>query len=56
VRGRIPGALNGKAVTVSYQGMVFSSDMPLKSGGSARGAGFVMGPGGVVGDIRILAP
>ena len=56
VRGRIPGALNGKAVTISYQGMVFSSDMPLKSGGSARGAGFVMGPGGVVGDIRILAP
>lgn len=56
VMGRIPGALNGKAVTISYQVMLFSSDMPLESEGSARGAGFGAGPGGVVGDIRILSP
>jgi cyclophilin family peptidyl-prolyl cis-trans isomerase len=56
VRGRIPGVLNGKAVTVSYQGMVFLSDMPLESGVTARGAGFGTVPGGVLGDIRILSP
>ncbi|MFM8983333.1 MAG: hypothetical protein ACKOLA_10585, partial [Spartobacteria bacterium] len=42
VSGKIPGTQNGKAVTVSYQGMLFRSDMPLESGGSPRGAGFVI--------------
>jgi hypothetical protein len=56
VGGKIPGTINGKAAVLSYQGMLFSSDMPMESGSAARGAGFVTGPGGVLGDIRIVSP
>jgi len=45
VRGRITGALDGKSAELSYLGMVFPNDMPLESGNSARGAGFVTGSG-----------
>jgi hypothetical protein len=41
VSGKIPGTQNGKSVMLPYQGMLFPSDMPLESGGSVRGAGFV---------------
>jgi hypothetical protein len=40
--GKIPGTRNGKSTTVSYQGMLFSDDMPIGSVGPARGAGFVV--------------
>lgn len=53
VTGKIPGSRNGKAEALSYQGMVFPSDMPLESGGSARGAGFVATAIGVVGEVLI---
>ena len=51
--GRMPGTLNGKATMLSYQGMLFPSDMPLESGGSTRGAGFVATAVGVVGEVLI---
>jgi len=56
VRGKIPGIQSGRAVTISYQGMVFSSDIPLESGGSARGAGFVTTPNGLTGALEIVTP
>jgi hypothetical protein len=40
VSGKIPGTQIGKALMLSYQGMLFLNDIPLVSGGSARGAGF----------------
>ena len=42
VSGKIPGTQNGKSVMLPYRGMLFLSDMPLESGGSPRGAGFVI--------------
>jgi hypothetical protein len=51
VSGKIPGTQNGKSVMLPYQGMLFPSDMPLVSGGSVRGAGFVSSkncPGGAM--------
>jgi hypothetical protein len=41
VSGKIPGTQNGKSVMLPYQGMLFPRDIPLESGGSVRGAGFV---------------
>ncbi len=41
--GKIPGTRNGKSAVVSYQGMLFPSNMPIGADGSARGAGFVSG-------------
>jgi hypothetical protein len=43
--GKIPGTRNGKSAAVSYQGMLFSDDMPIGADGSVRGAGFVSGFG-----------
>lgn len=49
VGGRIPGTQNGRAVSLNYQGMLFSGDVPLESGGSPRGAGFAVGANTSVG-------
>jgi hypothetical protein len=53
VGGKIPGTINGKAAVLSYQGMLFSSDMPLESGDFARGTGFVTGSETALGAVEI---
>ena len=56
VRGKIPGIQSGRAVTLSYQGMLFPSDMPLESEGSPSGAGFFVGLEGLTGSLILARP
>jgi hypothetical protein len=46
VSGKVPVTLNGKAKVLSYQGLIFPSDIELDSGNTIRGAGFLNGSGG----------
>jgi hypothetical protein len=55
VSGNLPGTLNGKAVVLSYQGLIFPSDMELDSGAPVRGAGFISGSTGS-GAMEMLVP
>jgi hypothetical protein len=55
VSGNVPGILNGKAKTLSYQGLIFSSDMELDSGTTVRGAGFLNGSG-ASGAMEMIVP
>ena len=45
VSGKVPGTLNGKEAILSYQGLIFPSDMELNSGTAVCGAGFISGSG-----------
>jgi formylglycine-generating enzyme required for sulfatase activity len=45
VSGKVPATQDGKDVMLPYQGILFSENLDLGSGGSARGAGFVAGDG-----------
>jgi hypothetical protein len=53
VSGKIPGNRNGKAVLLSYQGMLFPGDMLLESGGYVRGAGIAAGSEADTGTVKI---
>jgi hypothetical protein len=55
VSGKVPGIINGKAKTLSYQGLIFPSDMELDSGTTVRGAGFISGTGGS-GTMKMIVP
>jgi hypothetical protein len=55
VSGKVPGIINGKAKTLSYQGLIFPRDMELDSGTPVRGAGFMSGSG-ASGTMEMVAP
>lgn len=55
VSGKVPGTLNGKEAILSYQGLIFPSDMELNSGTAVRGAGFISGTGGS-GTMKMIIP
>jgi hypothetical protein len=55
VSGKVPGTLNGKEAILSYQGLIFPSDMELDSGTPVRGAGFISGTGGS-GTMKMIVP
>jgi hypothetical protein len=55
VSGKVPGILNGKAKILSYQGLIFPSDMELDSGTTVRGAGFLNGSG-ASGAMELIVP
>jgi cyclophilin family peptidyl-prolyl cis-trans isomerase len=55
VSGKLPGKLDGKAAVLSYQGLIFPSDMELDSGTAVRGAGFISGSTGS-GTMEMVAP
>jgi hypothetical protein len=55
VSGKVPGILNGKEAILSYQGLIFPSDMELDSGTAVRGAGFISGTEGS-GTMKMIVP
>jgi hypothetical protein len=55
VSGKVPATQGGKTVILPYQGVLFSENLDLGSGASARGVGFVTG-NGYSGTMEITQP